>query len=474
MIDEAIKKLKSTLLTITVLFLFLGVTTVKHDQDVDAHEDAELATLIHLLYQHEPWEIEIPANADDQVTYAPNVVPNITFIEALATLNYSNPVLFGDNYCSDYAIGVPLYEWNGWSVSVDPTECEPLISVGGRYNFLNRFNDPQLADFDSLVEHDFFKRKIRLPLDHGDLFLEGRRNLTLILDEEIKRCGDLATSFVSVPDDCDVEWYGIENSIPHFKTQYNERLSSVRLLMEKGPVSRSVHFGNQGELITEPAGELFGIKNEYYFGTESRDHEAWSEWSIHFTPESVVETLKQHYEEGADRSAFNVETPLMIDWVESRSRILKTGEIVIPIVDIALPLSLILVTVSILLVGLYGWSHFLLDLISDSIGQSVSVPWMLLIWRRRAETNIDFRFQQGIAYFMMLLRWSIFVIPPLFLLFLALAFSQLSNQLLLPSIWYRVFIVLCAIVCAYIAYANISMELRFARKIKQTVQGLGD
>ena len=232
MLDEAIQKLKSTMITMVVLLAFLFITVFKHHQDTEALHMAEASALVHLLSQAPPDYVGIPADSDEVNVNVSELEPDITLIPALASYNYALPIYFAYEYCSRSGVSRPVFSWNSWEVHVNADECpegDDKIKAYERFREL-RYSERNSIDVEGFSE---LEDRLRKPYGLNDLIIDDLDPVRLPYDRWILECVDLLRSDdqedLREVDPCQFQWNEISNATSEFKSRYNDGVTSIRL-----------------------------------------------------------------------------------------------------------------------------------------------------------------------------------------------------------------------------------------------------
>ena len=487
MLNDAISKLKSTMITMVALLAFLFITVLKHNQDIFNLYAAEMGAFTYLLYNKTADDVEIPNDSDEENIAVTELHPGITIIPALATYNYALPIYFKYEYCPRDGLSRPVFTWNGWAAHVSADECpddSQKTILYERYRDL-RYEDRKATDIEGFRE---LNKAFRQPHGLNSLTAFDHEYVRLPYDRWITECVDLLRSDkkdeLREVEPCDFEWNEISNATTEFASRYNTGITSIKLrLLRSNEISNTtMEFSSRHNTLTTPINLKLlesdeGIELEFnnqaftdpnidgeVLGVSAKDFHAQVLFA-QITEDVSLQGIAKFYEETTGSSSSGLSSEELVDYIESEGRRLRTGDVDIPVIDIELPLPYLMLVLALFFVSLYGWSYFLATLIKEHYGEKIEVPWMLLMWSWSAESPVLHLFNRFLALFMTCCRASVFFLPGVFLLWLSIDIDNLSNQILLRSTEFRLIVGLSGAICLSMAILIYRIEYSLIRRI---------
>ena len=496
MLDETIKSLRTTNLTIAALSLFVFITLINYEQEVRKLHNIEKVTFICKLFLESGGSIAIPAYSDEAIKYVSEFgIKDIDLISTITHMNYALPIWFGNIYCGDSDdSGVALdsgslLTWNQWDVYISKKECDYKTA---KKIYLENFERNNYDD-DNIIEINFdnlpkevSNEKYRLPADYIDLTLDSHDTIALNTQIFIEKCFgqflsgknddssenlcDIEMEEVSISPDLFKEQIGWEKeeSDSKSKGQYNgkQKLASLKIYFvhEKTQKIYLASVSNQAFTELDIEGEALGFAdNKMKIQVESIDQE--------LTRASSLDLLGKLYTEATGVSYHKKDSQDLIAWVENESRKLYQGNIFVPIVGLSIPINWLLSSVAAVYIGIMLWAYFLVRNISKDEKLQPSVPWMLSIWRwmgsdgsRRQKTRNIAHYILGCSF--LAARAAVYFLPGILLLSTVVITDNIAYAYLLPNLMSKISISVVGIFIFSLAVLMLLLDISTIQKIR--------
>jgi hypothetical protein len=478
MLNECIKNFRNAILSLAILSIFLVLVVIDMWAKVDATIKLEQAAISYQLINESAKDLIIPNTEDDNeyITLHDAGYSHVSIGLALAHMNYSFPLWFGDHYCqNELQERSPknkkiIFEWLSWEISASPNECiyqSPIDII------------PQLTTEKIIPERIALVTplKVRMPYDDSDKYIDYSEGVIISLDGSLFSCltmVDTPESEQQYSQSCRLE--DAENN--HAESIYldhvgmNDRSAIIKESMNALAVYA------MGSLNDEKLDELTD-NDEFremsvqkgdgpYFATlqlqakhKKTGHEflltvdnvavlqnrynaedkllmvgempfisaPWFEDKQ--SSEDILDTLRELYSESTGQFDNERSAGELINWVQTQVLAIIEGKINAPFIGTPIPLSALLSIVLLIYAVLLAWTYHLSSVINGLTYEAVEVPWMLLLLKRKSDQQSLLRYiDLVLAACLLLMRAFIILLPSLFIFALLLRGDAISNYFL--------------------------------------------